>query len=633
MIPDNIKITFTNDLNNNFDGIDKSRHISSDQGSKDRSIPYKPLNGNRKNSLNSFPIFERPLTGKEVKIIYEKFPVLLRLIKEKDSVQKYKQISKELYSRHNELKNVLKIEGFYRLYCYYRKFYVCFKFDEKSEPTKIKKSENKYNNDSVKICNSKIVNIVDNKNFVKISNSIKRFILSLSNDFSSTIFITNAESKKNEINKILNKLEEKKLLPDFLIKSKLHFDNGDFYSLDLLSEDTSNNSNSANTDNDSEILTDAKRQKLLDCFPTLSEVFFMQADETLETCINIELENLRNIHKNNAMLKCIEFKNQNFINNSIKSTTKNNPPIVDGNDNITDIMFDFGAFDLLTLAETDSELKALLTLPKGSSKIVDTIFHINYLALRKKLKSNIKTSKIDKAINYLRNCGILYSVFSLEEALKLEQDKFETWGKSMINNLPKMSFFRSECENCILELVKNKLLFEFEIVNKNLISKDIILKLNLFLSNFEKHFADVSSQVEIIDEIKLLLNEKILATKNEIDRTDNLKFVLKIINKKLTALKTNNINFSINQYSRIISPTNCENISEILDDILTFVKNKTNFNDGNSPVEVEKTTSPEIADEDQNSISIKTRLMSKTFSKSETKTGKKSKDIPSNKAD
>jgi len=666
---DNFRITIKNDLNDKFNKVNLNDEADkaikgNDASGKKESFPdaknHVRKGYNRNHTQNKFsnfqsdgnnyhgkdnksPYFERLLTRQEAKNLFENFPNFLDLIKQRDSVNKYKIISREIYKHHNDLKKVLKIDGFYRLYCYYRKFYVVLNFESKTKQVKnlkTTKPKRVNNKENMKILNSKVVNIYDSNNFVKTSNSIKRFILSLSSDFTSTIFLNDQESKKVEINKIINKLEMNGVLPDFLIKSKLHFDNGDFYSLDLLGEvDTDDRMNPINSDSGTktEILSDDKRQRLLNSFPTISEIFFMESNETLETSINMELDNLRNSNKNNPLLKNIEFRNENFVNNSIKSLNINSLPQDESKENATDILFDFGEFDLLSLAENDADLKSLLALPNNSSRIVDTIFHINYLHLKNRLPSKNKLTNFDKAINYLRNCGTLYSVFSLDDASELETDEFEIWGKSIINALPKLSFFRSNCESCILELFKSKLLFEFETENKNLISKDMILKLNLFFSDFEKQFPDIPSQVKIIEEFKLLINEKLLVTNIDIGSSETLRFVLKLTNKKLTSLKSDELNFKISQNSRIKMPIDCKNVSDTLHDLLSSASTRQKPSDSSpsnivensadkSSVSIEKTQPPQITDKVEISKGNNTR----SKSKAKPKTDAKSNTIPKN---
>jgi hypothetical protein len=246
-------------------------------------------------------------------------------------------------------------------------------------------------------------------------------------------------------------------------------------------------------------------------------------------------------------------------------------------------------------------------------------------------------TNFQKAINHLKNCGILYSVFSLDDASKLETDEFEIWGKNIINALPKLSFFRSKCESCILELIKSKLLFEFETENKNLISKDVTLKLNIFFSDFEKQFPDISSQVKIIEEFKLIINEKLLGTNLDIGGSETLRFVLKLTNKKLTSLKSDELNFKISQNSRIKMPIDCKNVSETLLDLLSSATTSPKSSDSSpsnivensadkSSASIEKTQPLQVTDKIEISKGNNTRLQSKAKSKTDAKSNK----IPKN---
>jgi len=86
----------------------------------------------------------------------------------------------------------------------------------------------------------------------------------------------------------------------------------------------------------------------------------------------------------------------------------------------------------------------------------------------------------DYPINVLRNCGIINSIFSIDDASKLNIDDFENWSRKVINDLPNGSPFIKMCQDSFLKLMKWKLSSEFHDSN-NTIDSEMINKINEFL--------------------------------------------------------------------------------------------------------------------------------------------------------
>lgn len=254
----------------------------------------------------------------------------------------------------------------------------------------------------VHLISNNIINFCLNNNVVCTApKAIQKFFISLSPAFSRTICISDPVVKSDKINSIINTLIKYNKLPDFLVKSNIRCVNGELVLMDLIttqSEVTNGSSNPLYNDLSSSLIS-----KLSKKFPILAEFVFISNDSTSTAKANSIIETLK---LDKEFPSDIEFFNGKLQKKSSDSATVRNNSY---NNNADDIMFDLGEIDLCHLFKTDPDFSSISLLGDKNEKLLNLIFHLNYLKVKNQLKSNKNLTNNQYSLNYLKNCAIIYS--------------------------------------------------------------------------------------------------------------------------------------------------------------------------------------------------------------------------------
>ena len=531
--------------------------------------------------LDNFDFVIRIITRNEKKRLFSAYPNLLHLSKLKESVDKFKMIELEILKSDNH-NDFLKVENFDKLF--YRNFNFCISIKLKNLTFKnginLKPHQNLHNykldNDTFDkyfILVSGLINIGNfNKTFVPVPNTIKKFLWALSKEFGSTINIIDPVVKCKKMNLIINNLIKNNKLPNYLIKSKIKFEDNKFVFYDLLT-----NCQTEQVITTYKSLSNSNIDLLKKKFPILLELVFLHGDDE------------SNYSKIQALIDSLRLNDEFpsdicFVNGNLQQKILPNLVISDENlySSASDFLFDLGEFDLCQLYETDNDLKMILNLENQQLKLIESIFYLNYLKLQGKLIKPVQFTLKDYAINYLRNCALI-TCFTIDKITKLNLEDCTEWGASITNCMKKDSMFQKQCSLIMIDLKNLKLSKEIDTCN-NIIAPEMIFKINSFFRFIEGHSSEVINQLEIIYQLGDEINKYRLKISNiGKDKVDAIELISRMIESKHKSLMSNKMKHWWPKSTGVVcSPELWKNVEFVLDYLQTFLLKLWSNNDSNN---------------------------------------------------
>ena len=279
-----------------------------------------------------------------------------------------------------------------------------------------------------------IINLNLNKpELVDVPKTIIKFLWNLTPDFAKTVFIDNTEVKSNKINEIINKLISDNKLPDFLVNSKIKFEDGKFVIYNLLS-------NKVEIIDDNVLnkpLSQNRTSELLNRFPSVGEIIFSESKGDVD----------RSVVNLISQLKLSEKFPEDifFLNGSFYSNLSSNSPKYDiVSTSCPDLFFDLGEFNLGNMSNHDEMLKLMLNSTDKDIKLINIIFYLNYLTLKGHFRKNKIPGAEDYAKNFLINCALITSYLAIEDLNDIMFNDFEYWNSFISNHLIEDSFIRKQ---------------------------------------------------------------------------------------------------------------------------------------------------------------------------------------------
>ena len=512
-------------------------------------------------------IFIRIISEAERTRLFQNFPSLSLLNKLKYGPNKHFSINNEIKLNKTQIYKIIKINNISNILFRNNNFCVSINFN--ANILNNNEKEKKPNLKKIFLNDFKLINKMrDNNKQVSIPDSIKKFLYSKFTEFSSTLLNKNAQSKEIEINTIIQNLIKSKRLPKFLIEGGLYFTKGQFLCHDIFHTTNSeiNPSNCAPLSNRVP-LSRTRTSDLIKKFKEIGELLFLNLNDNGGEMAKLVDELKLN---NKKFPKDVIFSSGEFYQTiTIKPTEMNKAESI----HASDVYFGMGNFNIPSLIEKDNNLKLIFENKDYKYKLIDAIFYLNYLSENGKIIKPKSMSYDNYAMNYLINCGVINSVFSIEEATKLSIDDNEIWGPKLLDSLTKGSHYFNGCEEKLFEIKKRNFSDELDKIN-NIISRDLITVINKFYSLIESSGKNILGQMQITCKLIQEMNELKRANSND-DACLNsvIKFVCAILQDKHSSLCNNSLKYRINENSRIVCPDNQINkITETINDLSNLIK-------------------------------------------------------------